>query len=103
MKPLDERVRMVYNNERKNKIQENRSCSTMPVADYQTYRKMLDTAYQNHYAFPAINVFDIDFIVMKFFHFFNHFWRHALIVIFLNTINLRYVFDISKKFVLNYF
>ena len=32
----------------------------MPVADYQTYRKMLDTAYQNHYAFPAINVFDIE-------------------------------------------
>ncbi len=28
----------------------------MPVADYQTYCKMLDTARENHFAFPAINV-----------------------------------------------
>jgi fructose-bisphosphate aldolase class II len=28
----------------------------MPVADYQTYCKMLDNAYENKFAFPAINV-----------------------------------------------
>lgn len=28
----------------------------MPVADYQTYCKMLDNAYENHFAYPAINV-----------------------------------------------
>ena len=28
----------------------------MPVADFQTYCKMLDTAKENHYAYPAINV-----------------------------------------------
>ncbi len=28
----------------------------MPVADYQTYCKMLDNAYQHHFAYPAINV-----------------------------------------------
>ncbi len=32
----------------------------MPVADYGTYRKMLEAAYQNHYAYPAINVFSIE-------------------------------------------
>jgi len=32
----------------------------MPVADYQTYCKMLESAYKNHYAFPAINVFDLE-------------------------------------------
>ncbi|MDH5561446.1 MAG: class II fructose-bisphosphate aldolase [Deltaproteobacteria bacterium] len=31
----------------------------MPVADYQTYCKMLDTAKENHYAYPAINVSSI--------------------------------------------
>lgn len=34
----------------------------MPVADYKTYCKMMETAYQNHYAFPAINVFSIESI-----------------------------------------
>ena len=34
----------------------------MPVADYQQYRKMLDSAYKNHYAYPAINVFSIESI-----------------------------------------
>lgn len=28
----------------------------MPVADYKTYCRMLDEAYKDHYAFPAINV-----------------------------------------------
>jgi fructose-bisphosphate aldolase class II len=28
----------------------------MPVADYKTYRKMLDRAKENHFAYPAINV-----------------------------------------------
>jgi len=28
----------------------------MPIADFKTYCKMLDTAKKNHYAFPAINV-----------------------------------------------
>jgi len=28
----------------------------MPVADYATYCKMLDNAYNNHFAYPAINV-----------------------------------------------
>ena len=28
----------------------------MPVADYKTYCKMLDNAYQHHFAYPAINV-----------------------------------------------
>ena len=28
----------------------------MPVADYQTYCRMLDSAQKNHYAYPAINV-----------------------------------------------
>ena len=28
----------------------------MPVADYATYVKMLDNAYQNNFAYPAINV-----------------------------------------------
>jgi fructose-bisphosphate aldolase class II len=28
----------------------------MPVADFKTYCKMLDTARENHFAFPAINV-----------------------------------------------
>ena len=28
----------------------------MPVADYETYCRMLDNAYENHFAFPAINV-----------------------------------------------
>ena len=28
----------------------------MPVPDYQTYCKMLDNAYENNFAFPAINV-----------------------------------------------
>ncbi|GAB4110177.1 MAG: class II fructose-bisphosphate aldolase [Phycisphaeraceae bacterium] len=28
----------------------------MPVPDYQTYCKMLDNAYNNHFAYPAINV-----------------------------------------------
>ncbi len=31
----------------------------MPVADYQTYCRMLDTAKKNHFAFPAINVSSI--------------------------------------------
>ena len=31
----------------------------MPIADYQTYCKMLDTARENHFAFPAINVSSI--------------------------------------------
>lgn len=31
----------------------------MPVADYQTYCQMLDTAKSNHFAFPAINVSSI--------------------------------------------
>ncbi len=31
----------------------------MPVADYKTYCKMLDSAMQNKYAFPAINVTSI--------------------------------------------
>ncbi len=34
----------------------------MPVADYKTYCKMMETAYKNHYAFPAINVFSIESI-----------------------------------------
>ena len=34
----------------------------MPVANYETYCKMLDNAYKNHYAFPAINVFSIESI-----------------------------------------
>lgn len=32
----------------------------MPVADYKTYCNMLESAYKNHYAFPAINVFSIE-------------------------------------------
>ncbi|MEM6259617.1 MAG: class II fructose-bisphosphate aldolase [Planctomycetota bacterium] len=28
----------------------------MPVADYDTYVRMLDNAFQNHFAYPAINV-----------------------------------------------
>jgi len=28
----------------------------MPVADFKTYVKMLDNAYKNHFAYPAINV-----------------------------------------------
>lgn len=32
----------------------------MPVADYQTYRKMLETAYRNKFAFPAINISSIE-------------------------------------------
>lgn len=32
----------------------------MPVADYKTYCKMIDTAYANHYAYPAINVCSIE-------------------------------------------
>ena len=31
----------------------------MPVVDHKTYKLMLETAYKNHYAFPAINIFDI--------------------------------------------
>lgn len=31
----------------------------MPVADYQTYCRMLDTARERHFAFPAINVSSI--------------------------------------------
>ena len=27
----------------------------MPVADYKTYVEMLDNAYKNHFAYPAIN------------------------------------------------
>ena len=34
----------------------------MPVATYEQYCKMMDTAYANHYAFPAINVFDMESI-----------------------------------------
>jgi fructose-bisphosphate aldolase class II len=30
--------------------------NTMPVADYETYCKMLDRASENHFAYPAINV-----------------------------------------------
>lgn len=32
----------------------------MPVANYETYCKMMDNAYKNHFAFPAINVFDME-------------------------------------------
>ncbi len=32
----------------------------MPMVDYKTYCRMLDTANQNHYAFPAINVSDLE-------------------------------------------
>lgn len=32
----------------------------MPVANYDQYCKMMDTAYANHYAFPAINIFDLE-------------------------------------------
>ena len=32
----------------------------MPVADYKTYCKMLDSAHKNKYAFPAINVFSME-------------------------------------------
>lgn len=32
----------------------------MPVVDYATYNKMLEHAYKNHYAFPAINVASIE-------------------------------------------
>ena len=32
----------------------------MPVADYKTYCKMLEEAYKNKYAFPAINVTSIE-------------------------------------------
>ena len=28
----------------------------MPVADHQTYRKMLENAFENKFAYPAINV-----------------------------------------------
>ena len=28
----------------------------MPIADYATYKKMLENAYTNHFAYPAINV-----------------------------------------------
>ncbi len=28
----------------------------MPIADYKTYVRMLDNAYKNHFAYPAINV-----------------------------------------------
>jgi len=34
----------------------------MPIADYSKYCQMMETAYKNHYAFPAINVFDIESI-----------------------------------------
>ncbi len=34
----------------------------MPVVNYETYCKMMETAYKEHYAFPAINVFDIESI-----------------------------------------
>ena len=34
----------------------------MPVADYKTYCKMMETAYKNHYALPAINVFSMESI-----------------------------------------
>ena len=32
----------------------------MPVVNYQQYTKMLEAAYEGHYAYPAINVFSID-------------------------------------------
>lgn len=32
----------------------------MPVANYETYCKMLDTAKQNHFAFPAVNVASLE-------------------------------------------
>ena len=32
----------------------------MPIANYQTYLKMLDNAYKNNFAFPAINVSNIE-------------------------------------------
>ncbi len=32
----------------------------MSVATYSIYRKMLENAYKNHYAFPAINVFSLE-------------------------------------------
>ncbi|MHB1483338.1 MAG: class II fructose-bisphosphate aldolase [Saccharofermentanales bacterium] len=32
----------------------------MPIADYKTYCKMLDSAYKNKYAFPAVNVTSIE-------------------------------------------
>ncbi len=34
----------------------------MPVADYKTYCKMMEPAYKNHYALPAINVFSMESI-----------------------------------------
>ncbi|HWU41582.1 MAG TPA: class II fructose-bisphosphate aldolase, partial [Candidatus Acidoferrum sp.] len=32
----------------------------MPVADYQTYCKMIDRAKENHFAYPAINVTSLE-------------------------------------------
>lgn len=32
----------------------------MPVVDYATYNRMLEDAYKNHYAFPAINVASVE-------------------------------------------
>lgn len=32
----------------------------MPVVDYEQYKAMLDTAYKNHYAYPAFNVSSIE-------------------------------------------
>ncbi|MFU0800890.1 MAG: class II fructose-bisphosphate aldolase [Xylanivirga thermophila] len=32
----------------------------MPVVDYEKYCKMLDNAYKNHYAYPAINVSSLE-------------------------------------------
>ena len=32
----------------------------MPIADYKTYCKMLDTARKNKFAFPAVNVFSLE-------------------------------------------
>ena len=34
----------------------------MPVVNYEQYCKMMQTAYKEHYAYPAINVFDIESI-----------------------------------------